>query len=313
MPKQNALLVYVGLANRGVENLLPNIQHAMQFEKDMNIGVSIARTNDFKSGSNDKEAISDYRKSMHAIKGKVSLIEVNISCPNTFAGEPFTDPSRLDALLTELDKEHVKEPVTLKMPADKSWKVFRQLLLVASKHNVQGVTISNLRKDRKGLDIPNDWLGNVSGAPTYDKSLKFIRNTYSEFSNRFTILGLGGVFTAEQAYEKIKAGASIVELVTSLMFKGPQLVGEINEKLVQLLEKDGFQNVQDAVGSAVVKTRTKNTAKTRTKNTARNTAKNTAKTRNRNTARNTANTKTKNTTKNTAKNVKRNKKARENK
>jgi dihydroorotate dehydrogenase (fumarate) len=253
LPEYKSLLVHVGLANDGMESVVNSVEQAkLKFENDMKVSASIARTNDLKSGADDNEAIEDYAISLEKLTGKSSAIEINISCPNTHAGEPFTDSKRLDKLLTRLDKIQTPkgcvQPRTLKMPSDKSWKEFRELVKVAADHNVAGLTIANLRKDRDGLDIPTEWKGNLSGKPTQIRSSELIRKTYSEFSNRFTILGLGGVFTAEDAYEKIRSGATMVELVTSLMFQGPQNVAEIKAVLIRLLKADGFKSVQDAVG-----------------------------------------------------------------
>jgi dihydroorotate dehydrogenase (fumarate) len=213
----------------------------------LRVGQSIARTNDALA-ADDAEGIQDYAVSLAKLAGKTAFIEVNISCPNTFKGEPFTDPERLDNLLTELDKVAHPQPITLKMPSDKTWEEFKALLDVAVQHNVQGVTIANLRKDRAGLNIPEDWKGNLSGKPTTDKSNHLIAHTYLEYGDKLTIFGLGGVFTAEDAYQKIRLGANLVSLVTALMFNGPAVVPRIKRGLVKLLKADGFDNITQAVG-----------------------------------------------------------------
>jgi dihydroorotate dehydrogenase len=79
-------------------------------------------------------------------------------------------------------------------------------------------------------------------------SNKLIRLTYRKYNRRFVIIGVGGIFSAEDAYAKIRYGANLVELVTGLIFEGPQLIGQINRGLVDLLHKDGFSNVSEAVG-----------------------------------------------------------------
>ena len=96
--------------------------------------------------------------------------------------------------------------------------------------------------------LPDSVKGNLSGKPTWDLSNNLIQQTYKKYSDRFVIIGVGGIFSAEDAYTKIKLGATLVELITGLIFEGPQLAGQINYGLVSLLEKDGFHSIQEAIG-----------------------------------------------------------------
>jgi dihydroorotate dehydrogenase (fumarate) len=249
LPQYQSMMVNVGLANEGVDAVAKTVAKAHAESKTLRVGQSIARTNDAQA-ADDGEGIEDYAHSLEQLARKTAFIEVNISCPNTFKGEPFTDPKRLDALLTRLDAVERAVPITLKMPSDKAWDEFRQLLEVIVKHNVQGVTISNLRKDRENMQIPEDWKGNLSGAPTKDKSDYLIAKTFLNYGERLTITGLGGVFTPEDAYRKIKLGASLVSVVSVLMFKGPAAVPYLKRGLVKLLKADGYQNISQAVGTA---------------------------------------------------------------
>jgi len=118
--------------------------------------------------------------------------------------------------------------------------------------NVVGVTISNLAKDRSILDLkdplPDAIAGNLSGKPTVISSNKLIRQTYLTYGDRLTIIGVGGIFSADDAYTKIRLGASLVELITGMIFCGPQLIAEINDGLVRLLERDGYADIGQAVG-----------------------------------------------------------------
>jgi dihydroorotate dehydrogenase (fumarate) len=255
LPKAKGLMINVGLANEGVEVVEKTVHNAHQAAKTLLVGQSIARTNDAKA-ADDSEGIEDYFTSLNALAGKTSFIEVNVSCPNTFKGEPFTSPERLDKLLTKLDTVSTPQPITLKMPSDKTWEEFKALLDVASKHNVQGVTLANLRKNREGVqnldgsacEIPDHFKGNISGRPTRAKSNELIARTYLEYGDRFTIIGLGGAFNARQVYEKIRLGADLVAMVSALMFEGPSVVPLVKRGLVKLLKRDGYKHVSDARG-----------------------------------------------------------------
>lgn len=249
LPEYDSLLVHAGLANDGSALVVPRVEKAWTNAKSMQISVSIARTNDNLVGNLD-EGIEDYRISMERASGKSSMIEVNISCPNTMVGEPFSQPEALDKLFNVLDKVKRPQPTLVKMPLNLKggWTQFKSLLDVLSQHKVDGVSIANLRKNRDGLNIPADWQGGISGSPTYSASNELIRRTRSEFGSRFAIAGIGGVFTANQAYQKIRNGADLVMFVSSLMYRGPQQITTLKRGLAKLLKEDGFNSVADAVG-----------------------------------------------------------------
>ena len=242
------MMVHVGLANDGSEQVIPRAEHAWHDAKSMQVSISIARTNDDKTGDLD-EGIEDYCMSMRRAAGRSAMVEVNISCPNTKAGEPFNEsPEALDRLFTELDKIDRPQPTLVKLPLNKSWAEFKDLLDVLAEHNVQGLSIANLQKDRTGMEIPRDWEGGLSGSPCYAASNAMIRQTYREYGERFAIAGIGGVFTPQQAYEKIRSGSSLVMFISALMYRGPQQITVLKRGLAELLKRDGFDHVSQAVG-----------------------------------------------------------------
>lgn len=254
LPKQKSLVVHVGLANQGVRHILERIRrYKTTTFTDFPLVVSVAKTNN-PENCNDDEAIADYTGSLALLcdEAHVQVLEVNISCPNTYGGEPFTTPKRLERLLAAVDALQIQKPLWIKMPINLSWKEFDALLKVIIKHNVQGVTIGNLRKDRSEIsskELPPEVEGNLSGLPTQKLSDMLIGKTYETYGDRLTIIGVGGIFSAEDAYHKICHGATLVALVTGMIFEGPQLIGHINHDLVKLLKADGFTNVQQAIGS----------------------------------------------------------------
>jgi len=255
LPASKSLVVHAGLGNQGVA---ASVHRLEEYPKDMftdfPLNISVAKTNSRKAAS-DSDAIDDYIGSLRVIRASQQghMITLNISCPNTYGGEPFTTPERLERLLARVDKMHLDKPVFIKMPCDLDWEGFRELLRVADTHNIAGVTVSNLAKSRTQVrlkdDLPDFVKGGLSGKPTWEKSNMLIQRTYREYGDRFTIIGVGGVFSAEDAYTKITLGASLIELITGMIFEGPQLIGEINHGLVKLLEHDGYRNISQAVGT----------------------------------------------------------------
>lgn len=255
LPKQKSLVVHVGLANEGTQRVMDRLStYPTKIFQEFPLVISVAKTNN-EAVCNDAEAISDYIGSLKLLQHEpmVSVIELNISCPNAYGGEPFTDPRRLGMLLQTVDVLQLPKPLWLKMPVNMPWSEFEALLKVIVTHNVQGVTIGNLSKNRGEIpseELPSRVKGNLSGLPTQSLSDNLIMRTYATYGDRLTIIGVGGIFSAKDAYRKITYGASLVELITGMIYQGPQLIGSINHELAELLEKDGFANIAEAVGSA---------------------------------------------------------------
>ena len=139
------------------------------------------------------------------------------------------------------------------MPIDKPWPEFKKLLDIILKHTVAGVTIGNLAKDRANPYIqdplPDSLKGNMSGKPTWELSNNLISKTYGYCGQKLIIIGVGGVFSAADAYEKIARGATLVELITGMIFEGPGLIGEINKGLTEILESNGLSSISEAIGT----------------------------------------------------------------
>ncbi len=254
LPKTKSAVVNAGLANQGSQRILARLNRIRpSVISRFPIILSVAKTNSCEVVS-EKEGIDDYVvTARRAKKSKnINAIELNISCPNTYGGEPFTDPAMLDRLLESIDKVGLKKPVFVKMPVDLKWIKFNQLLEVIVRHEIAGVTISNLFKDRSRVeildDLPDSVKGNLSGKPTWQVSNELIKKTYQNYGDKLTIIGVGGIFTAEDAYAKIRLGASLVEIITGVLFNGPQLAAQINHDLAYFVKRDGFENIHEAVG-----------------------------------------------------------------
>lgn len=252
LKKSKALVVYYGLKNIGVGRIIPKLK--MFDSSKFPLGISIAKTNCDRTAETHA-GVQDYYDCLDRVikAGVGDFYEINISCPNTFGGEPFTTPERLELLLSKLRKLHPIKPMFIKMPINLEWKDFNELLQVAVKYKVKGVVIGNLTKVRDPNlikdEIPEGIKGGISGRPTWDLSNNLISQTYTNYGNKLTIIGVGGVFSAEDAYEKIKRGSSLVSLITGMIFMGPQLIGEINYGLSELLKKDGYTNISEAIGA----------------------------------------------------------------
>lgn len=254
LPKTESIVVHAGLANQGIISISKSIRRNKRHAKKMPLFVSVAVVAKTPKETN-QDAIIDARNTTLCILQRqlAKAIEINISCPNAGDSQPFTQPELLDELLDELDTLERSVPMFIKMPQVSSLKHFDALLSVIVRHDVQGITIANLVKDRASVkvadDLPKDVRGGLSGAPTRQRSTAMVRYAYKKYGQKLKIIGVGGIFSAEHAYEKIRAGASLVALVTGVIFEGPQVVGQINKGLVELLERDGFATVTEAIGA----------------------------------------------------------------
>lgn len=259
LPKTRSVVVYAGMPNYGLKKISHHIIKNRSRIQDMPTVVSVAviaskSTKDqFGPHVSEDLIIKDVKKAVeYIVKHQLaSVVEINISCPNA-GKEPFIYPEMLDMLLREMDGVEGNVPFWIKMPHLYDMQQFDSLLQIIVRHNIQGVTVANLVKDRTKVTIKDpltdEIRGGLSGEPTRKHSLELIRHAYQKYGDRLTIIGVGGIFTAEDAYAKIRAGASLVGLITGLFFEGPQLVGHINRELVTLLKNDGFSHISEAVG-----------------------------------------------------------------
>lgn len=260
LPKTKSLVVNAGLSNQGSELIIKRLAGYSKLEvKDFPVILSIAKTNS-KDVVSVSQGIDDYVTSAIRAKNQpnIKMIELNISCPNAYGGEDFTKPGELNLLLKAIDSLDLNQPIFIKMPVNLDWAKTKELLDVVVKHNIAGATIANLAKDRANADLkdelPASVAGNLSGKPTWDLSNELIRRSYLEYGDKLTIIGVGGIFSADDAYTKIRLGASLIELITGMIFEGPQLPSQIVDGLIRRLSADGFDHISQAIGIDAGKT-----------------------------------------------------------
>ncbi len=253
LPEDRSLIVYYGLKNAGAVAAQKRLKK-MKFA--FPIGINIAKTN--RADIKGEKSVEDYVMTYRMLSRYFSYVTLNVSCPNAQDGCTFQDPVMLESLLAGLSKEKKVCPIFLKLSAHLSMNEVDAILTVVGKYKfIDGFVVANLAKDRSILHLrsPQEKLdaipaGGISGAPIRMLTTTMIRYIYKKTDGKYILIGLGGVFTAEDAYEKIKAGASLVQLVTGLIYEGPLMVKRVNQGLVKLLARDGYATVADAVGKS---------------------------------------------------------------
>ena len=251
LPDDRSLIVYYGLKNTGAEAIGKRLEK-MKFR--FPVGINIAKTN--RADIKGEKSVEDYVATYRMLSHYFSYVTLNVSCPNAQDGVLFQNPAMLETLLAAIAKEKKTCPVFLKISAHLSMEEVDAIVAVVEKYSfVDGFVVANLAKNRDILHLQSsketlDAIpeGGISGAPIKTLTTAMIRHIYKKTGGKYILIGLGGVFTAEDAYEKIKAGASLVQLVTGLIYEGPLMVKWINKGLVKLLERDGYATIADAVG-----------------------------------------------------------------
>lgn len=257
LPASRSLFVNKGFKSEGAVKVRERLR-SFSFES-ATVGVSIGSSN--LSGIDTiPKAIDDYCAGFEIFRDEpyLSYFELNISCPNTKLGDGFSVLENFLPLVEAVQNLQLQKPIFVKMPSEKPLDIQEELVRVGIENGMRGFIFSNLVKDRANPNLKQKELkrfeglkGNFSGRPTFENSNLAIAHIFKKFGHNTTLIGCGGIFNAEDAYIKIKLGASLVQLITGMIYEGPQLAGQINHGLTKILEADGFSNISQAIGKGV--------------------------------------------------------------
>lgn len=253
LPEDKALINRMGFNNGGVGEMADNLRNAKPYSIPVivNIGKNKVTPNE--------EAIDDYRSCIRELYEVADLFEVNISSPNTPGLRKLQHGDELTKLLQAVvDERNIQQArfggkekaVLVKIAPDLTMDEVESTVRSIMESGISGIVVSNTTITREGLKHPNRVeTGGLSGKPLKKMSTDLIRRVYQITEGKLPIIGSGGVFTAEDAYEKILAGASLVEIYTSLIYEGPAVCKTINKGLRTLLKRDGYTHISQAVGA----------------------------------------------------------------
>ncbi len=236
------------------------------------LGVNVAKTHD--PAILGEAGIDDFRESVRLLAPHADYLALNVSCPNTAEGKTFETPEALDALLSAVAEEMGRgsaaaspaqtggprsEPppllVKLSPPASGGVDVgaVDELVRICLGHGVAGFVTSNTASDRDGLRSSAAALdtvgrGGLSGRPLAARATAMTRHLYRTTGGNVPVVGVGGIDSAEEAYARVRAGATLLQVYTGLVYQGPGLIGQIHRGLVRLLDRDGLGTLAEAVG-----------------------------------------------------------------
>lgn len=256
LPLDKALINRAGFNNDGAEAFVARVK---KHRPDCILGVSIGKN----KATPIEDAVSDYLKCFETIHPVADYVAVNVSSPNTPGLRELQRAHELEGLLSALQKRNqeltvghshkTEVPLLVKIAPDLNQEDLEMIVDVAKCANVAGVIATNTSVERGGLRTPPAKIkacgeGGLSGAPLRSRSTQMIASLYRLARGSLTLIGVGGIFTAEDAWEKICAGASLVQLYTGFIYEGPSIAREINDGLAKILEQEGFRSLDEAVG-----------------------------------------------------------------
>lgn len=252
LKEDEALINRLGFNNLGAEVFAKNIaQKPKNFP--IILGANIGKNKD------TENALDDYLPLLEKFYETSDYITINISSPNTKNLRDLQNEDQLDLFLSEILKKkialknlHKKEtPILLKLAPDLEVEQQEKIAEIILKNQIDGLIISNTTLARPNLKSPQAHeIGGLSGKPLFDSSTQVLRNFYKFTNGKVPLIAVGGISNAHDAYEKIKSGASLVQIYSAFIYQGFGLVEEIKNDLSLMLKKDGFSNVGEAVGSS---------------------------------------------------------------
>ncbi|MGI9412752.1 MAG: quinone-dependent dihydroorotate dehydrogenase [Hyphomicrobiales bacterium] len=250
LPRDRGVINRLGFNNDGHVAVLGRLE--ARARRGGIVGVNIGANKD------TEDMAADYVLGLAAFYGFASYFTVNISSPNTPGLRGLQARGPLDDLIGRLLDARARlapeggapTPLLVKIAPDLTDEQLADVAAVCVARKVDGVIVSNTTLARDGLEDENAReQGGLSGAPLFELSTRVLADFARATERRLPLVGVGGVTSAETAYAKITAGASLVQLYTGLVYDGPELVAKIKRGLARALERDGFGSVAEAVGA----------------------------------------------------------------
>jgi dihydroorotate dehydrogenase len=245
LPEDKALINRLGFNNEGTARVVERLK---KMKPHCVLGVNIGKNKDVPN----EAAIENYLKSFDAVHEVADYIAVNVSSPNTPNLRELQKAENLEELLEALQKrnrELSSKPLLVKIAPDLSEAEIEAIVDIAERLNLAGVIATNTTLARDQLQTVTNEAGGLSGAPVREKSNAVIKKIYRYSGGKLPIIGVGGVFTAEDAFEKIACGASLVQAYTGFIYGGFSFAREVNKGLARILKEKGFADLDEARGT----------------------------------------------------------------
>lgn len=258
LPKDEAALNRMGFNNCGAEAMAARLAKLTSKPNPLiPVGINLGKS----KVTPLEEAANDYRHSFHLLKNYGNYFVVNVSSPNTPGLRKLQDAAMLSSILDALQAENtLQKPIFVKIAPDLEWEAIAEIVSLAQSYKLAGIIATNTTIKREGLNTQiltqtgkslSEEAGGISGKPVRERSTEVIRYIYQKSKGEIPIIGVGGIFTAEDAWDKITAGACLVQIYTGWVYQGPGMIRRILQGLLLKLEQNGLNSISEAVGLAV--------------------------------------------------------------
>ncbi|MBH8561255.1 quinone-dependent dihydroorotate dehydrogenase [Nostoc sp. CENA67] len=255
LPLDQAALNRMGFNNNGAAAMAAQLAETkQQLAWSIPIGINLGKS----KITPLEAAAADYLNSFRLLKELGDYFVVNVSSPNTPGLRSLQDASMLSAILDLLQKEnYAQKPIFVKIAPDLAWEAIADIIAIAKSYELAGIIATNttISRDRLRTQIieqtgksPQEEAGGISGAPLRDRSTEVIRFIWQQTQGQIPIIGVGGIFSPEDAWEKITAGASLIQIYTGWIYEGPMIVRRILAGLLSKLEQNQLNSITEAVG-----------------------------------------------------------------
>lgn len=254
LPKDQALLNRLGFNNQGVATA---VEHLQAVPPNGILGINIGKS---KVTPNEK-AVESYLDSFNKLYPFASYVTINVSSPNTPGLRELQDRGPLLEILSSLNEKKnsfvssgmPSKPILLKIAPDLTNSQIDDVMEICTEAKISGIIATNTTIERSGLETAKDQVenfgaGGISGKPVTKRSLEVVRKLFKGVGDKLTIIGVGGIFDGQDAWNMIAAGASLVQVYTGFIYGGPQTVKRINQQLIKKMESEGIQNISQVVG-----------------------------------------------------------------
>ena len=257
LPLDQAALNRMGFNNSGAVAMAARLTEAKQhliYPIPIPIGINLGKS----KITSLELAAQDYLESFRLLKDLGDYFVVNVSSPNTPGLRSLQDATMLSQILDMLQQENIaQKPIFVKIAPDLEWEAISDIIALVKTYRIAGLIATNTTISREGLKTqiiektgksPQEEAGGISGKPVKDRSTEVIRFIYQQTQGQMPIIGVGGIFTAEDAWEKITAGACLIQTYTGWIYEGPMMVRRIMSGLLTKLEENGLTSISQAIG-----------------------------------------------------------------
>ncbi len=246
IPERRALINRLGFPSEGMEAVAPRIDRMRKAGHSIRLGLNFGPNSD----TPPESVAADYMALMERLGPLADFIVINVSSPNTPGLRNWQSPEKMSELFAAMlgKSGESPRPLLVKLSPDLERNELFRICEAALEIGVDGIVACNTTVAREALGVSSPHPGGLSGRPLTIRARELIRDIHTHTRGKIPIIGVGGVATAEDAWLHIRAGASLVELYTALIYEGPGVVEKIKTGLADLLRRGGFRSIREAVG-----------------------------------------------------------------